>query len=598
MTDNVPDLNVLTLNDEENIDDAIATHARLYETIGRQLSRLRTHRNNTIPTISRIPREVLAEIITIFAWQHRQQHAEYEPFKWLWITHVCSLWRSIALALPELWNVIPTGHYRECTEAYVVRSVALPLSIVPGRMDACEDLNPRFVLPILPAVYRLRELKLYLVRNTMMGLLNDTYFPELINSVEIAPSLESLSLSYMSFEDDADPPDDFWFLTFASMPKLRELQTSYLPFALVASLAQPSLTRLELSMMNISNFDADDILKLLEKLPQLRHLEISDLDTSIPFQQSPIPATSGSFALIHLRYVRLSGQRTASARLLNHLVIPSNCMMMIWDSNEAVAGYSFIYTVVASKKNGAGCVGPPQALIYMRIDRNGGIELWDDVEDGPPCDNWRPGCKLIARKPTVDLVGQSSRFMFEAISDTTLPLQNLQLLCLQGIEIPHGFFAILSSRSYITELHCHGNKYMRQMLEQLGGVLCAHDPHGSDIPLPRLRSLKLCTPKWHPHPGVCPRAFEGEPLSTAIDTLLHARDEMGIPLGELHVLDIRFFDEHNDMEWFTRMSSGPLQFEWTRCLPALERCSPLKCDICGDSDWAGWGRIGDEYEYF
>ncbi|KAI0072774.1 hypothetical protein K474DRAFT_1573575, partial [Panus rudis PR-1116 ss-1] len=63
------------------------------------LQDLNVIRNSKVP-ISRLPPELLAHIFIIYvnAWG---------PFyRWIYITHVCERWYSVALATPALWRFI------------------------------------------------------------------------------------------------------------------------------------------------------------------------------------------------------------------------------------------------------------------------------------------------------------------------------------------------------------------------------------------------------------------------------------------------------------------------------------------------------------
>ena len=115
------------------------------------------------------------------------------------------------------------------------------------------------------------------------------------------------------------------------------------------------------------------------------------------------------------------------------------------------------------------------------------------------------------------------------------------------------------------------------------------------VPLPHLRTLQLSGLKWHLHPGMCQRPFEGEPFCRTLDTFLEARTSMGAPLAELHLHDIRFLDEAHDMDWFQSMSGMTLQFTWQRCPPYMDSCGPVACGECRDNKAAFFE---DSYDYY
>lgn len=55
--------------------------------------------------VHHLPNELLAEIISLAANSHKQTHPE-SPAGWIFLTHVCRLWREAALQHATLWREI------------------------------------------------------------------------------------------------------------------------------------------------------------------------------------------------------------------------------------------------------------------------------------------------------------------------------------------------------------------------------------------------------------------------------------------------------------------------------------------------------------
>lgn len=101
------------------IDAKIAQHIQAIKS-------LRGQRNLLAP-ISRLPREILAYIFLFLSKEH--------PFSLAWIstTHICKLWRQIALDTPDLWTCINLSSRREIVETFLTRSKAAGLTVFTER---------------------------------------------------------------------------------------------------------------------------------------------------------------------------------------------------------------------------------------------------------------------------------------------------------------------------------------------------------------------------------------------------------------------------------------------------------------------------------
>lgn len=266
-------------------------------------------------------------------------------------------------------------------------------------------------------------------------------------------------------------------------------------------------------------------------------------------------------------------------QLLEHLLIPSYCIISL--DVHPILGHSAL-AAVASKKNGAGCLGPPQKLTSMHVSKDT-VRLW--VNGTPDClrdfDRLCSPCSANNR-PMVEIRGLS----IHSIDGTSpLPLPDLQSLCLRSTEPHHAFLSGLSGSLDLRELHLHQSLHMGDMLDVLARSNNDFPSNSPETLLPYVRSVTLEAAEWHLHPGTCPiQPFAGGPFSAVIDNFLSARREMGVPVDELHLPHIRLLNVAGDIEWLNRMSAtGYLStFSWSRWR-GEDKLQTSKCNLCDEN---------------
>ena len=249
--------------DEHAIDAAIATRELLTRRFADELLQLRRRRNGTISTICRLPEEILTEIFTLLV--HEARHTSNygcADLSWIWLTHVCSRWRTIMRSLPKLWTIIYTTNDRECIDAFLTRSRRSPLSVISRKPECMEDLAFPFLVMLLPVTDRIQHIKLSVRYRIMLDLLSLSHTRVPLLDASILETwrlddllLETLELSYMPtnseeewrlLDESPEALEQFWPLSEAEtrMPKLRTLCLTGFPLALANNLARPSLTKL------------------------------------------------------------------------------------------------------------------------------------------------------------------------------------------------------------------------------------------------------------------------------------------------------------------------------------------------------------------
>jgi hypothetical protein len=157
-------------------------------------------RRNLLCRISRLPPEVLSEVFLVIAEQLQAQERFKADFKWITITHVCRLWRHIALQHGRLWGKIDTAR-PDRTGVFVDRSKGAPLAVRETFASSLAELPVDFTDPSC----RYRELHL----RAKEGQLGPNVL-HILNSPVHAPVLESLVLEVSdNFPEYTLPPTVF-----------------------------------------------------------------------------------------------------------------------------------------------------------------------------------------------------------------------------------------------------------------------------------------------------------------------------------------------------------------------------------------------------
>ena len=497
---------------------------------------LRWRENGPIPIIHRLPNEILAEIITLLVHETRCYSYDADP-SWIWVTHVCSLWRSIARSLPKLWSVIYTTQDQASIEEFVALSQNSPLSINAHRkLEQLEDVDISFFIPLKNMVGRIQHMKLCLGWQAMSDLVSLTDYTS-----TSAPLLETLELRYMPARAPT-PLGQPWLLSNlkTSMPKLRMLSITDFPLSLVSNRARPTLT--ELRVDAVGPFDLRMWQTLVTRLPLLEVLHITSADVKDSWMIHPHQHPNTE--LRHLRELILSRKSSAPDRrgtcteFLNKLIVPSSCKIQL---PLAEPNALLTIDVLMSKKDGRACLGEPQVLTGLRAHEFG-VQLWpEEMTECPslPMPSEAPDelCPAGVRgfaKDLLDAMRQSPTFPFDAI----------QALCILGDLVKVQF---ITHFTHLRKLHLHQTEY-EEWLEGIALLLPGALPH--------LRALTLDGVGWRSGMGK-------KPLNVAVDAFLAARRAAGTPMEALHLLRIQRMSDAKALSWLERMSSELPTFTWT-----------------------------------
>lgn len=245
-------------------------------------------RHNQIPFPNRIPHELLSKILLIYSEDNGlgdfSPEGYYDSLCWLQITHVCKLWRTVALNLTSLWS--PLNFINPQISAMMLeQSKEAPLIV---RFDGLgESIR---ALPQLADALSLSD------RLRLVGMFNDErtllHYPTLLSALgKSAPNLETLILSSTSALE-LDSPEVF---TLGGAPSLKTLKLMSFNFEWSNIPLGPALTSLYLdphTPMTWPKWDA-----FLLSLSQMPLLETVELHHVLPREEAPLDASDTTLAL-------------------------------------------------------------------------------------------------------------------------------------------------------------------------------------------------------------------------------------------------------------------------------------------------------------
>ena len=222
------------------------------------------------------------------------------PYSWLAIRHVCSAWRIVALAYPELSTRIVLTR-PACVQDLLSRAGSLPLYIYqPGynflishRNDVVASCN--LVLPHLERIYR-----------ASLIFDDEPAYPKLQVSKGAVSKAWSLELRFRTTWDTESPiPPEYTF------PELQHLSCRTVNITAFPSLLVPHLRSLKL--VHCTAIPADDLFILLRSMPNLEELVLDHVISGrvhwVHFHDaSSSPEVQDPISLPRLQRIRISHQ--------------------------------------------------------------------------------------------------------------------------------------------------------------------------------------------------------------------------------------------------------------------------------------------------
>ena len=317
--------------------------------------------------INLLPPELLADV---FFWYimcvHQARMTTLEgtptPYCWLVVSHVCRLWRSIALEYPHLSTHICLTR-PSCVMEMVSRSGNLPLhihgfsTIIPDASDM--DEMPQFLSGLVP---RITTLNLSIVHGSFTSLIY--HEASRYGMVEI----QTLALrKWLGFSfHDLDTP--FFHGKIPSL--LNDISFSFGHISSLEHMLRPGVRRL--SILWPHRISTDHLIAVLASLQELEELALQEA-CSEPFLSSDLTNTSSStITLPHLRSLTLQDYGSDDViQVLRRVLYPATAAvnLQLRGSNEPEQDlHDIILSVVSSKINGEGIIGTPRSPQSIAVE--------------------------------------------------------------------------------------------------------------------------------------------------------------------------------------------------------------------------------------
>ena len=272
-----------------------------------------------------LPPEVLVDVFHFLSLEEPPYSAK-QNIGWIRVTHVCRLWRQVALDDSLLWariSQIPMN--TEWISETLARARNAPLDI---DIDLGRTSNPEVLFIFLPHISHARVLRLH-----GLSYIHADGFRNVCSRE--APTLEHLELRAGIFPINFQDLDGTTLFN-GQAPVLQTLSLSevLIPLSLIP---RGQLTRLEISLVDeISIFgvpshgDLNQLIDLLVNSPELEDLT---LHSCLPPQLADFPCHQTIY-LPRLSYLGLGGSTSCITNLLKMFKIPPSTTLKLWSASE------------------------------------------------------------------------------------------------------------------------------------------------------------------------------------------------------------------------------------------------------------------------
>ncbi|TCD71704.1 hypothetical protein EIP91_005470 [Steccherinum ochraceum] len=281
-------------------------------------------REDSLIGIIWLPNELLAEIISLYVAASSLEDVDdcgfsVDPYRWIRITHVCHLWREIALHTPSFWVHVffAADVHLHAIPKMLARADSLPLSLEmrsTDRPSQAFDAAMQIVSQHIPKAISLRlQIPILSLRKTVDDLRS-----------LCAPLLHSIVL-YNSSKHGSLPH----FFQYAwDFPSLRELTLSGFSLGWTSPLMRHrQLTKLVVTCPGVLR-SIHDVSPTLREMSELRYLQLC-----LPLVHDvPGPLTDSverDFKLPHLTFLHLAMASYDIVYLLQLLAVPNTTVMVL-----------------------------------------------------------------------------------------------------------------------------------------------------------------------------------------------------------------------------------------------------------------------------
>lgn len=582
------------LQTAEQDDAAIASLTLENTAAGSAEERLELYmrRNATIPAISRVPDEILAEVFALVAQDCRHRRVSgWRPLGWIIVTHICRHWRIIALNHASLWaRQIRLLSNPDCWQTFLRRSKKAPLFISAPAFDLSHDfwidhepLDRAMFETIQTRAPYFQSLSLDVSAKLLCSLAHES--PTLD-----APILKSL---YIRFWRGAqiDTHDDLWFLSNSPLPSLTDLRLMRAPSPLLFMFFRATLTRL---IVLESCVTVEEWIECLALMPSLEFLQFSD---SVQLESVILSPPSTPVLLPHLRHLVLNGEYgdedsgIAFAHLLKWIDVRADCSVVLTEADthqyhELFSALTTKFTPSAHRTHMArpikACtvtLGPVsfafafwkslEAVVRLKSSKSYGScgeaasGHWHDYLEDEDSPHFALSMECTSDDPIEDIVDASlpllpcsdPTFLYLLVDDTYW-LSPPDSPCVRKV---------LPAFAHITHLHFTPagtpTSFLHHLAQPGAPSNALSDALGMYPILPNLQVLTLHlehTDIQHAHPGR-QRSSHVLALREDVEAMLAAREEMGLPLVSLCLGTVR----EEEIPVLAEMAAMREEITWT-----------------------------------
>lgn len=284
--------------------------------------------------VSRIPNELLCEVflyarsacglhvrVLVEAFYAKEGRitddllALWGPHRWITLSHVCRLWRNVAISCPRLWSQIIVTANDDRIAAFLQRSQRFPLAFF--KSPVAEQPISQYV-----GILNAHLDRTIFIESLKIGTGDSEVLGTAADDVELP--LESINMSATAGADFIP------VISSAKFPRLRRVYVATASYSAVRNLLRPSLTSLTLTGLSAPP-STEDWLSLLRGMPALEELYL--VGAILPQDSSIVTLPpSKRVRLDNLHSIKLmddDGGAFACGNFANNLVFPCTTNMVL-----------------------------------------------------------------------------------------------------------------------------------------------------------------------------------------------------------------------------------------------------------------------------